>query len=298
MAVKPTIIHTLQFWVLWPFMKALELLPWTLAYGLGCIISFLLHHLISYRKKVIAENLRLSFPQLAEKERGIILKNNYLYLGKLLVESFKSPALTAEFLHKNIQLDAQGIAVLKEASEKYKRVMIVSGHCGNWEWSGHLLAQTKFFSFYSLYKPLSNPWFDNWIREPRSQFGLQLIDMNQTTRALLTIKEPKAAVVFIADQAPDPQGAYTNLFLNQETQWFTGPEKLSKKLGWPVIFSCCSLNEKGQYQLTAQWITQNPKEEPENQITQKLSEYLEAEIKAHPHNWLWSHKRWKHTRKT
>ncbi len=296
MARNASFTHSLQFWALYPFIKLLEVLPWPAAYTFGRFIAFLLKNLICYRKAVVKQNIRLSFPEKSENEINQITKDFYSYLGRLIAESFKSPSLTADFLRRHIEVDKDAEKVFSEAGQ-YKRVMIVSGHTGNWEWSGHILSLNKFLNFYSLYKPLKNPWFDAWIRKPRTRFGLQLIDMNQTTRGLLSLKEENCAVVFIADQAPDPQGAYTNLFLGQETQWYTGPEKLAKKLQWPVVFSCCSMNAEGNYVVKAQWITQNPAQEPENLITQKLSECLENEIKAVPHLWLWSHKRWKHTRK-
>ena len=296
MATKASFNHTLQFWALYPFIKLMEWLPWPAAYAFGRFVAFLLKSVIKYRKQVVYQNIRLSFPHISETERLKIADSFYQYLGRLIAESFKSPSLTADFLQANIEIDKEARLVFEQAA-KHKRVMIVSGHTGNWEWSGHILSLNKFLSFYSLYKPLKNPWFDAWIRKPRTRFGLQLIDMNQTTRSLLSLKEENCAVVFIADQAPDPQGAYVNSFLNQETQWYTGPEKLAKKLKWPVLFSCCSVNDSDKYVVKAQWITENPQQEPDNFITQKLSECLEAEIKARPHLWLWSHKRWKHTRK-
>jgi KDO2-lipid IV(A) lauroyltransferase len=40
----------------------------------------------------------------------------------------------------------------------------------------------------------------------------------------------------------------------------------------------------------------NPKETPDNYITDLFNKKLEEDIKVQPEIWLWSHRRWKHKR--
>jgi len=40
-------------------------------------------------------------------------------------------------------------------------------------------------------------------------------------------------------------------------------------------------------------VTENPKELPDNELTQLYANLMEKSIKNQPEDWMWSHKRWK-----
>ena len=46
----------------------------------------------------------------------------------------------------------------------------------------------------------------------------------------------------------------------------------------------------------ARIITERAGQTEENQITREYIKKLEAAIRKRPDNWLWSHRRWKHSR--
>ena len=100
----------------------------------------------------------------------------------------------------------------------------------------------------------------------------------------------------IADQSPPRKHAYWLPFLNQETAFFSGPEKLAKKLRMPMVFVAIRKSGPGQYLLHAKTITDQPHTLPEGEVTRRYAQLLEQEIQASPATWLWSHRRWKKKR--
>jgi len=75
-----------------------------------------------------------------------------------------------------------------------------------------------------------------------------------------------------------------------------GTERIAKKLDQPVIFVHKKKVKKGYYEVHFIPLFDNPKETAEFEITEKHTRVLEDIIKEEPAYWLWSHKRWKHTK--
>ena len=107
----------------------------------------------------------------------------------------------------------------------------------------------------------------------------------------------RSVVIFLADQTPSRQNLhYWTSFLNQDTAILTGAERLARKLDTPVIFLDVQMLRRGYYTVELQLLSENPKETPENWITEEYARRMERSILRNPAGWLWTHKRWKYTR--
>jgi KDO2-lipid IV(A) lauroyltransferase len=99
-----------------------------------------------------------------------------------------------------------------------------------------------------------------------------------------------------ADQSPSKEAAVWLQFLNQDTPFFAGYEKIAKKTNQPVIFVDVQKVGRGFYEVEFILISKNPEETEDNFIVQKYAQLVENQIVRQPSYWLWSHKRWKHKR--
>jgi KDO2-lipid IV(A) lauroyltransferase len=100
-----------------------------------------------------------------------------------------------------------------------------------------------------------------------------------------------------SDQSPtNLSKAFWVNFLGRETAFLHGPETYAKKYDLPVIFVDIQRVKRGYYQLTLVLISDKPRETGEGEITKRYASLLEKAIYHQPENWLWSHRRWKHTR--
>lgn len=281
--------------LLWPLLKGISLLPFPVLYLISDAIRFVLYRLIGYRVKVVRDNLERSFPEKTPKERKQIERDFYKHLGDLFVETIKGMSISAEQMKKRMaNIDQQHYDQL---FNQEKSAIIVMSHCGNWEWiclMSQIVCQQR---VQCIYKSLSNKGFDRWMFNIRSKFGANPIPMEQTLRVLDANKAVVTVNAFIGDQNPSSgKGAYWTPFLNQDTPFMMGPEKIAKKFNMPLYYLSSSKVRRGYYQAHTVPLCLDPSAMPDGEITRLIAEHTEREIQNQPHVWLWSHRRWKHKR--
>lgn len=277
-----------------PFIYLLAALPFSALYHFSDFLYFLVYKVFGYRRKVVEENLRNSFPEKSKAEIDDIAQKYYRYLCDLILESLKKLNIDEKTALERCYMAPH--PVLDRLRAENKSVIILMGHYGNWEWAGSTFSLSTNYQLHVVYKTLSNPHFEKLMCKTRTMFGTRLIKMENTLKDILKNKQNPSAYTFIADQTPFPQNAYWTTFLNQDTPLFTGAEKIAKKLNFPVLFVNIVREKRGQYKITEELLFENPKETRENEITETYIRRLEQEIIKMPETWLWSHRRWKHKR--
>lgn len=90
-------------------------------------------------------------------------------------------------------------------------VILVAGHCGNWELLGATLAVLG-VPVHALYRPLDMKPLDEWTRRTRSARGLILIDKFGAAQRMPQLMESDAALAFIADQNAGDRGLFVPFF--------------------------------------------------------------------------------------
>ena len=281
----------LYYLVIYP----VSLLPFWILYRISDIFSFVLEHIVQYRKKVIVTNIRNSFPEKAEREINTITHFFYKHFGDLIIESLKGFNLSEKAARKRISYE--GVECIEKYFQEGKDVLIVLGHYGNWEMVGAAMPLFLNHKILAIYKPLTNLFFDNKMKETRGQFGCELVAMKETkAKALLDYGKPKA-LAFAMDQRPfKPERGYWMTFLNQVTGVLFGSEKFAKTFDLPIIFMTITKPKRGYYKVIFKEMFEKPKETSHGEISQIIMKKLEKDIKEKPEFWLWSHKRGKHKR--
>jgi KDO2-lipid IV(A) lauroyltransferase len=254
----------------------------------------ILFHVLGYRRKVVEQNLRNSFPEKSEQEIIQLSKEYFQYMCDLILESLKKITINEKQALERCQFMNKDL--FERIYKENKSVILLMGHYGNWEWAGSSFSLSNKHQLFVVYKTLSNQYFEKLMCKTRTLFGTKLIKMENTLRDIINNKNNCSAYAFIADQTPSPQNAYWTRFLNQDTPMFTGAEKLARKLNFPVVFVNIVRVKRGYYQIECDMLCEDPKSSKENEITEAYIQRLEKEIIKMPEIWLWSHRRWKHNR--
>lgn len=284
-------MKAILFYLIYPFLFFIAILPFRLLYIVSDFFYYLLI-LSGYRKKVVYENLRNSFPHKNETEIKKIYKAFYHYLCDLTLETLKTLTMTAAETRERCVFHEPDW--LKDLYKEKRSIIILMGHYGNWEWAGPAFTLTTQYQLAVLYRPLSNPYFEKMTVGMRTKFGTKIIPVNNTLREMVANRNQITATAFIADQTATPENAYWTNFLHQDTAVFTGPEKLAKKFNYPVVYVSIKRIKRGYYEIFPELLFLNPKEANENEILETFTRRLEQEININPSIWLWSHRRWKH----
>jgi KDO2-lipid IV(A) lauroyltransferase len=148
-----------------------------------------------------------------------------------------------------------------------------------------------------IYKPLSSVYFDRKMYETRSKYGLYMISTRIVPQVFEAEKNKLTATIFAIDQSPsNPQKAHWMKFLGRDSAVLTGTEKYAKQYNYPVIYGRINKEKRGFYSFEFFEAIKNPADTKEGEITEVITGMLEKDIIAEPQYWLWSHRRWKHTK--
>ena len=174
---------------------------------------------------------------------------------------------------------------------------MVTGHFGNWEWNVAAILMTG-YRVIAVYKPQNSVFADNLMQNIRQQPGLILVPMKETYRVVaneMKKKDSPFVLLLIADQIPARVDIrFWTTFLNQDTAFFTGAEKLATRFGLPVYYLDQVKLKFARYDARIFPVFDGTNPAGKGDITRKFAELLEKSIRQVPHLWLWSHRRWKY----
>lgn len=276
--------------------KAFSRLPWSVLYFISTLMYWLVFRGIGYRKKVVWNNLKNSFPNKTDQEIQSISNDFFRFLADMFIESVK--AITMDDKDWKRGFSTVNVEVADAFYDQGKSIVTVLGHYGNWEYLVTAYARDTKHTVLGVYKPLSNPDFEKLLAQYRTRFGMVLVpiyDAYEIVDRYIQSGE-KVAIMLIGDQTPAADRGYWMNFLNQDTPVFRGAEKFAKMYDLPVVFATLDLVKRGQYAMHFETVFEFPKLTEEGEITETYTKLLEKQIFAKPYLWLWSHKRWKHKR--
>jgi Kdo2-lipid IVA lauroyltransferase/acyltransferase len=289
-------MRALGYYLFYGINWILTLLPLRVLYVFSDLIYLLLYYFPSYRREIVATNLKNSFPEKTSQELKDIEKKFYKHFADVFVEIFKlghmsNSQLTSRFKVNNLQL------VDRLFNEK-RDIVAILGHYNNWEWLTFFPLYTKYKTV-SIYKPLQNKFFDRFVNSTRSRNGMVLTPMSNIIREIINDRKNHVNTLsaYISDQSPFISDIkYWTTFLNQDTPVYIGAEKIAMKYDMAVLFFNIQKTNRGYYNLNIELLFDHTAGLPEYQITEAHVRRLEEIIKEKPEYWLWTHRRWKHKR--
>ena len=278
------------------FLVPISMLPLSVLYKLSDGLAWLLFRVIKYRKKVIFEGMKRSFPEKTDAQIQADVYLFYQHLSDLLVESIKNFTIKKEDALP--RLHCKNPELINAFARQGRSIIVAAGHYNNFEFVVYAISQLVEHTPRGLYMPLANRFFDEKIAQSRSALGFQLVPKQKLKKFFeVDPTTNPVALLFAMDQAPtDPAKAHWMSFLNQDTGVQFGTEKYAKNYDLPVVYGRINKEKRGTYSFEFELITANPRQELAGYITEKMTHLLEADIVANPQYWLWSHRRWKHTR--
>ncbi|GGD26579.1 lysophospholipid acyltransferase family protein [Flavobacterium orientale] len=288
----------LLYVVLYPILWIISILPFPIFYALSDLVCFFTYRVFGYRKKTVRKNLAIALSHLPEAERLVIEKKFYSHMCDLFLEMVKTMTISTTEMDKRFVI--QNLSFMKELEKKGKSIAIMTSHYASYEWSISINKKLSFESF-AIYKKITNPYFDKLIRRIRSKFGATLINTKETIPTIESnfAKGHPSIYGFASDQSPRASRAtHWDTFFGIETPIQTGAEVLSKKYDMIMVFMHIKKVKRGFYECRFELMSDDPKSVPDFELTTNFMRRVEAQILEAPEYYLWTHKRWKHKRKS
>ncbi|MFY9510550.1 MAG: lipid A biosynthesis acyltransferase [Rubrivivax sp.] len=270
----------------------LHWLPLPLLAAVGQGLGGLLHLLGRSRRDVALRNLELCLPELPEAERRAIVRQQFGWLGRSLLERgllwYASPARLKRLIH------VEGEVQLAETSAQ--PVMWLVPHFMALDVAG---ATTQLFQqqwVASIYQAQSNAVLDAAMRQGRLRFGRGEVFARQESALPLVrvVKKKKAAFFNLPDMDFGPRDAAFVPFFGVPAATLLAPSRLARSLKMvvqPVLAEILPGGRGYRVRFLPPW-TDWPTDDAEADA-RRMNAWIETEIRRNPSQYLWVHKRFK-----
>jgi KDO2-lipid IV(A) lauroyltransferase len=275
----------------------LQALPLSLCREIAWLLSRLAYRMDKRHRNVALDNLRQAFPgQYSETALRQMVQAVYEHFCVMLMEFLAMPRKLRPHNWRHYLEFTEGKELLT-ALLSGQPVLIATGHFGNWELAGYMLALIGFKS-YAVARPLDNPYLDDYFRAIRERTGQKLLAKKGELDRIEQVLADKQILCSLADQDAGQNGLFVDFF-GRPASTHKALALLALQQGaWVIVSGAYRTGDILQYRLKVQDAIA-PEEFAEHPqavkaLTQRITTSLENLIREDLTQYLWLHRRWKH----
>ncbi len=290
-----SLIDWMGYWAVKAIARLMNLLPLKVALGIAKSVGLVCYYFHG-RRRVAYVNLKGAFySRFTPKELKKIARRTYINVAQTAVEMFRFPFLDISYVNKYVPIP--NFDRIRKALEKGKGVILLTAHFGNWELQA-VASAIRGCPMKILVREQKHSRLNDLLTEFRSTHGNEVIGKGMALREIMQALRKNNIVGILSDQSGGSEGIYIDFF-GRETTTPPGVISIALRTGC-VVLPCFIMRQKGgRHNIDVN----EPLEVPntgneESDIKEGLKNYLrllEDYINKYPDQWLWGHKRWKHT---
>ena len=278
----------------WPAWALLGLgwlacrLPLRWQFALGSAAGRLAWRIGGRRRRIAEVNVAICFPELDAAGRTAVVRGMFAGVGMALLEAAWAWARPFAALTPRVRFE--GLDDLLRAQAEGRGVLLAGGHFLTLELAGAALAGRV--SFDVVYRRNRSPVI-NWamLRGRKRLYGT-VIERGDMRRAARRLKQGRI-VWYAADQDYGRRHSLFAPFFGRPAATVNAAARLARINGSPVVLFSHFRDEGGQtWTLRLQRLHGYPSGDDEADAT-RLNAAIEAEIRRHPEQYLWLHRRFK-----
>jgi KDO2-lipid IV(A) lauroyltransferase len=252
----------------------------------GWLAAHVLAPVAGYRRRV-RENLALVVPDLPAKEARRVIRRVPENLGRTLIELYSGTEFATRVAA--LPITGPGLAAVEAAHRAGRPVMLVTGHIGNYD-AVRAALLARGFRVGGLYRPMNNRYFNEHYVRAISRIGTPLFPRGrQGLSDMLRFLRSGGMLGLVLDQAMSGGARLT--FFGKPALTALSAAEMALRYNALVVPAYGIRRPDG---LTFDLILEAPipAGTPEA-MTQALNDSLEAQVRRHMDQWLWTHRRWK-----
>lgn len=255
----------------------------------------LLYRLDRRHRDRTLRNIRLAFPHWSDQQARRVARDSFAHLIQLVIEVVHTPrVLQPTTWPKHVRLASLGPAI--ELLNARHPAILLTGHLGNWEVLGYLLALLG-YDVDAIARPLDNPLINRWLLGIRQRQGMRIITKWDATDRMIHVLQTGGALGFIADQNAGDKGLFVPFF-GRLASTYKSIGLLAMSHNAAVICGYAHRVAPGyQFELGVEDIIHpedwQHRHDPLFYITARYSRAMEMMIRRRPEQYLWMHRRWK-----
>ncbi|MDQ6635883.1 MAG: lysophospholipid acyltransferase family protein [Gemmatimonadota bacterium] len=291
------VAHYAEYFALRGAVAALDKFSMRRAGDIGEWIGALGYRPLGVRRAVVERQVRAAFPGLGEGEVRRIARASYESLGRTTIETALLPAYSREQVLGMFER-VDGWDVVERGMAGGKGILFVSGHLGNWELGGSLVA-ARGVPLEAVTRRMQNPLFDRYITETRRRIGMSVIHDADAVKRVPRAMRENHAVAFLVDQGAVGLASTWVPFFGRYAKTPRGPAVFALRLDAPVVFGAALRQPSGRYVMHFEEVRVDRTGDRETDVDRIVAAYtntLERWIRRAPEQYFWHHRRWKHQR--
>lgn len=270
---------------------SVALLGWRGAQQLGAAAGSLAWRLSGRQRARTREHLGIAFPELTVAAREELGRRCFRHLGAMGGETMVLLARGPKVL--GTRLGIEGEQHLEQALSGGRPVVLLMGHCGNWELVGAVLGLLG-IETWAIVREMQAPEVEALVANFRAKMGgIRSIPRGSAaaSRALLAVlRQPRATLALLVDQDFEAEGVMVPFF-GRLAHTPVGPARLALRRGCVVVPVFDQRLDDGTHRVTFQPALDLPADETE--ATAVMTMTIEAQIRRVPEQWVWMHRRWR-----
>jgi len=259
-------------------------------------IGSLFYRLNPKRRRRAERNIALSFPDWsAERVRRVAERSMQHMFQLFMVDALVAPRLITPATWPQYVCLGEIEPVL-DRLVRGRPLILLTGHCGNWELLGYALSVIG-FPMSALARPLDNPLIDRYLLQIREARGLKVITKWGAMPIVRRTLHGGGRIGFIADQNAGDQGLFVPFF-GRLASSYKSIGLLAMHYRVPIVTGHARRREgRMKYELNCTDIITSDdwagQPDPLFYITARYNRAMEQMITAAPEQYLWLHRRWK-----
>lgn len=272
-----------------PLARGVAALPQALLLRLAGMLAWVVAPLLARRRRIAAINLALCFPQATADERRARLRANLQSTVMGVFDLLRAWFASSARLDGLARID--GLEHLREATAGGRGVLLLTAHFTSTELAARLLSEATDHRLRGVVRRNNSPCLEQWLERSRARvFGATLA--KKDVRGLLRALQAGDIVVYSADQDFSYQNAFVPFF-GVEAATLTSTPELVRRAGARMLVFFFHRQPDGVHHLRITpawpgWMEAEPAK-----AAAIYMQALEAEVREHPEQYLWLHRRFK-----
>ena len=254
--------------------------------AMGWIGGHIIAPLAGYRQR-IRSNLALVAPELPEKELRRLCRAVPNNMARAMAETFSGDEFIAHARHSHI--GGEGWPALQEARDAKRPVVLVTAHLGNYD-AARVVLREAGCNIGAFYMPMRNPAFNARYEAAMARIADPIFPRDRAGLARLLKHLRQGGMIGLVVDHYMAHGELID-FMGQPARTSLSPAELALKHD-ALLLPGYSIRRPDGLSFDIRLEAPLPHSDPLT-MTRALNASVEAVVRAHMDQWMWTHRRWK-----
>ncbi len=289
-------MHSLRHQAEWVafrgFTGVVQALPRDAAYRVAAGAARRVFALGGTRARYALANLRVAYPDRSDEERQRIGQESYAHTALNLVDLARSERWAREEFLEHVSF--KDMHHLERALARGRGAIALLAHLGNFELAKRA-APVAGIPLSVLTRPLNNTRMNEYFEQESTRTGVQLIPHRRSIFSVIRTLRAGRVIAILNDQyIRRSHGIWVPLF-GARCSTSPGISTLALRTGAPVVPAYVIRDGPGHHTMYFEEELAPPPDGDAHAFTTAQNAVLERIIRAHPEQWLWTHRRFRHS---